>query len=107
MAETAKPNSETFPVADEISRIYIGEPNSGREKWAFAFSAKKTWAQKARDDVEGIIDTAAPYDRIICVTARYAKDKDRARVEQELTKQDGVPVTHPRSFLDQKGSYRE
>ena len=96
----SKADSETFPVADEISRTYIGEPNSGREKWAFAFSAKKTWAQKAREDVKGIIDTRRSYDRIICVTARYAKDKDRARVEQELTTKYGIPVTiHDRSWI--------
>ncbi|MGX7742768.1 hypothetical protein [Rhodopseudomonas parapalustris] len=96
----SKADSETFPVADEISRFYMGEPNSGREKWAFAFSAKKTWAQKARNDVKGIVDTGRPYDRIICVTARYAKDKDRARVEAELTKHYGIPVTiHDRSWI--------
>jgi hypothetical protein len=96
----SKADSETFPVADEILRVYIGAANSGREKWAFAFSAKKTWAQKARDDVKGIVETNRSYDRIICVTARYARDKDRARIEQELTEQYRVPVTiHDRSWI--------
>ncbi len=30
----SKADTETYPVADEISRIYIGEANSDRERWA-------------------------------------------------------------------------
>ena len=56
-AGDSKADTETFPVADEISRIYIGEPNGGRERWAFAFSAKKKWAEKVRGDVKGIVET--------------------------------------------------
>ena len=38
----SKADSETYPVADEISFLtYVGEANAGRERWAFAFSAKK------------------------------------------------------------------
>src|SRR5712691_817104 len=53
----SKADTETYPVADEISRIYIGAANGGRERWAFAFSAKKNWSDKARSDVQGIVDT--------------------------------------------------
>src|SRR5205085_202760 len=42
----SKADTETYPVADEISRVYLGEPNGGRERWAFAISAKKKWAEK-------------------------------------------------------------
>ena len=95
----SKADSETFPVADEISRFYIGEPNSGRE-WAFAFSAKKRWAEKARHDVKGIVETGRPYDRIICVTSRFARAKDRANLEDELSREYGIPVTiHDRSWI--------
>lgn len=70
----SKADTETFPVADEISSLYYeGEANSGRERWAFAFSAKQRWKQKATDDVQGLIDTGRTYDRIICVTARAAR----------------------------------
>jgi hypothetical protein len=96
----SKADSETYPVSDEISRTYVGQANGGRERWAFAFSAKKTWAEKARSDVKGIVDTGRSYDKIICVTSRFAKAKDRARVEDELTKKHGVPVTiHDRSWI--------
>lgn len=90
----SKADTETYPVADEISsRYYAGEANSGRERWAFAFSAKKVWSDKVRKDVQGLIDTGRPYDRIFCVTSRFARAKDRARIEDELSTKHGVPVT--------------
>jgi hypothetical protein len=96
----SKADSESYPVADEISRVYIGEANSGRERWAFAFSAKKTWTEKVRGDVEGIVATGRGYDRIVCVTSRFARAKDRARIEDELSKEHGIPVTvHDRSWI--------
>lgn len=95
-----KVDSETYPVADEISAVFVGDPNAGRERWAFAFSAKAKWREKIRDDVKGIIDTKRRYDRIICVTARGAKSKDRLALEAELSKQHGVPVTiHDRAWI--------
>jgi hypothetical protein len=96
----SKVDTETYTVADEISRVYIGHANSGHEKWAFAFSAKKKWVEKARSDVQGIVETGRSYDRIFCVTSRFARAKDRARLEDELTKKYSVPVTiHDRSWI--------
>jgi hypothetical protein len=90
----SKADSETVPVADEISILsYIGMANSGREKWAFAFSAKKTWAEKVRKDVAGIVETERGYKKIFCVTAQFARAKDRSRIEDELTKKYGSAVT--------------
>ena len=90
----SKADTETFPVADEITDLYyVGEANSGRERWAFAFSAKQTWKQKIRDDVQGLICTGRHYDRIICVTSRFAKSKDLAQLEKEMSEQAGIPVT--------------
>jgi hypothetical protein len=97
----SKADTETYPVADEIAALtYVGEPKGGRERWAFAFSAKATWADKVRKDVEGIVETGRPYNKIICVTSRFAKAKDRARVEDELSTKYGVPVViHDRSWI--------
>jgi len=97
----SKADSETYPVADEISFLtYVGEANAGRERWAFAFSAKKRWSQKVRDDVKGIAETERGYDRIIFVTSRFARAKDRARIEDELSKKYDIPVTiHDRSWI--------
>lgn len=96
----SKVDTETFPVSEEILRFYVGDTTAAKERWAFAFSAKKTWAQKARNDVKGIVETMRPYKRIVIVTSRYAKDKTRAKVEDELTQEYGIPVTiHDRSWI--------
>jgi hypothetical protein len=90
----SKADTETIPVADEISMLtFVGEANAGQERWAFAFSAKKTWADKVRSDVAGIMATQRGYQKIFCVTAQFARAKVRARVEDELTQKYGVTVT--------------
>ena len=89
----SKADTETYPVAEEIqSRWYLGQPNSGEKAWAFAFSTKKTWSSKVRDDVKGLVDTGRHYDLIYFITSRYARDKDRSRVEDELSEKYAVPV---------------
>lgn len=89
----SKADTETVPVADEIATLtYIGKPNSGKDRWAFAFSAKKKWAEKVRNDVAGIVDTQRGYQKVYCVTAQFARAKDRARVEDDLTKKYGLTV---------------
>lgn len=90
----SKADTESIPIADEIATLsYVGEPNAGRERWAFAFSAKRTWAEKVRSDVAGIVATDRGYQKVYCITARFARAKDRARLEDELSKQHGVNVT--------------
>jgi hypothetical protein len=97
----SKADTETFPVSDEVSGLtYVGDANSGRERWAFAFSAKKDWTVKVRSDAKGIAETDGGYARIIFVTSRFAKAKDRARIEDELSKKYGIPITiHDRSWI--------
>ena len=61
----SKADTETIPIADEIATLaYVGEANASRQRWAFAFSAKKKWAQKIRSDIAGIITTNRGYQRI-------------------------------------------
>ncbi len=89
----SKADTETYPVSEEIqSGWYLGQPNSGEKNWAFALSAKKTWSSKVRDDVKGLVDTGRPYDLIYFITSRYARDKDRSRIEDELSKKYSIPV---------------
>lgn len=97
----SKADTETYPVSEEVSELYYeGEADSGEERWAFAFSAKETWKQKARDDIKGLIETGRTYDRIIFVTSRFAKAKDRAALEDELSNKAGIPVTiHDRTWI--------
>lgn len=96
-----KVDTETYPVSEDIAALtYVGTPQPGNERWAFAFSAKKQWAAKVRSDVEQIILTERGYDRIICVTAQAARSKARLELEDELTKKYGVPVTvHDRAWV--------
>ena len=71
----------------------MGDANAAQERWAFAFSAKRKWAEKVRNDVAGIVATQRGYQKVYCVTAQFARAKDRARVEDELSKQYGVTIT--------------
>ena len=97
----SKADTENSPVSDEISKLtYVGLANNGKERWAFAFSAKKTWSDKARSDVAGIVATNRGYKKIFFVTSRAARAKDRARVEEELTREYGIQVTiHDRTWI--------
>lgn len=90
----AKVDSETYQVSDEISRRwYIGEQAAAHERWAFAFSAKKRWKQKARDDLSNIISTDRSYSRVYFITNQYARDKDRAELEDDLSRETRMRVT--------------
>lgn len=91
----SKADTETISVADEVGKlqIVVGQANGGRERWAFAFSAMRRWADKVRSDVGGIVGTGRGYQTIFFVTSRAARAKDRARVEDELSREHGVPVT--------------
>ncbi|MGF1630705.1 MAG: hypothetical protein ACFCUT_14625 [Kiloniellaceae bacterium] len=90
----SKVDTETYPVAPEISeRWWIGEPSAGSERWAFAFSAKKTWRAKAKKDVQNVLSTNREYSRIYFFTNQFASDKQRSKLEDELTKTSGIPIT--------------
>lgn len=97
----SKADTETSPVSSEIQRLtYIGVANSGSERWAFAFSAKKAWTDKVRADVAGIMGTARGYQKVFFVTSRPARAKDRSRLEDELSDKYGVQVViHDRSWI--------
>lgn len=90
----SKVDAETFPVADSLAeRWYEGDPmRTARERWAFAFSAKKKWRPKAKDDVRKIVETERCYSLIFFVTNQAVSDRDRATVEDELRKQWGIDV---------------
>lgn len=90
----SKADSETLPLADELADLlFFGEANAGRERWAFAFSAKKRWTDKARADVAAAIGTGRGYQKVFFVTSQFTRSKDRARVEDELTREHGAQVT--------------
>lgn len=90
----SKVDAETYPVADVISlRWYEGAARSAdRERWAFAFSAKKKWRPKIQSDVENIVNTGRGYKLIYFITNQFVRDKVRAAVEDELKDKHGVDV---------------
>ncbi|WP_374661823.1 hypothetical protein [Inhella sp.] len=89
----SKVDSETYPVAEEISeRWWTGEPSGGSERWAFAFSAKKQWKPKLESDVKSVLSTGRDYKRIYFFTNQLVSDKQRAGAEDELSRTTGVPV---------------
>ncbi len=89
-----KVDTETYPVDSKISeRWYVGDSNSRQEKWAFAFSAKKAWSEKVRSDVNGIVETNRGYEKILFVTNRPTRARDRLRIEDELKTEHGISVT--------------
>jgi hypothetical protein len=88
-----KTDSETYPIASEISkRWWIGNPSAGQERWAFAFSAKKDWKPKFKSDVEKIIETERCYNVIYFVTNQFAADRDKAKLQDELSRKHSCKV---------------
>lgn len=97
----SKADTESLPVAEAKSdRYYVGLRKEANETWAFAVSAQKTWKAKAQKDVEGIVATGRKYSRIFFITNQHARAKERAKLEDDLTKAHGVPVTiHDRTWI--------
>jgi hypothetical protein len=84
----SKVDSETYPVADDLSLAwYVGiGREASSERWAFAFSAKADWRAKARSDVKKIADTKRGYAKAFFISNQFVRDRDRAEVEDELRK---------------------
>lgn len=83
-----KTDAETYPVASEIAeRWWIGTPSAGSQRWAFAFSAKKDWKPKIKSDVKKIAETGRAYDVVYFITNQFAADKDKAKLQDDLSKQ--------------------
>jgi len=90
----SKVDSETYPVSDALSLgWYVGAGgNSGKERWAFACSAKKDWLPKLRGDVVKISETKRGYTKAFFVSNQYIRDKQRASVEDSFSKKYGLDV---------------
>ncbi len=87
-------DSSTYPVAPTlVERCYWGSPSApSNEKWAFAFSCMKKWTTKVRSDVRKIAKLDVKWSKIFFVTSQFARDKTRARIEDELSKECGIEV---------------
>jgi hypothetical protein len=90
----SKVDSETYPVADTLALgWYFGVGRvAAEERWAFAFSAKKTWRPKVRSDVAKIAATGRGYTTAYFVTNQFVPDKARAAIEDQLQKKYKIDV---------------
>lgn len=90
----SKVDSETYPVADELSLgWYVGiGREAASERWAFAFSAKEEWRSKVRSDIAKIAATERGYRKAFFISNQYIPDRVRAEVEDELRKEYGLDV---------------
>src|SRR5437588_11065500 len=69
----SKVDAETYPVADTLSLVWfngIGREAAG-ERWAFAFSAKKTWRPQVGEDVGKIAATNRHHQNISLLSNQY------------------------------------
>ena len=90
----SKVDSETYPVADDLSLIWCEglAREAAAERWAFAFSAKKEWRGKVASDIAKIAATKRGYVKAFFVTNQYVKDKARAEVADKLSKKYSLDV---------------
>lgn len=90
----SKVDTETYAVSGEIAeRWYVGiDQSAARERWAFAFSAKKDWRSKVKSDVEKIVKTGRGYAKIFFISNQYIPDRKRAELEDELSKEHDARV---------------
>jgi hypothetical protein len=90
----SKTDSSTYPVAAELSsfRWWTGHTKPADADWAFAFSAKKDWRAKAKDDISKIAGLPRQFKRAYFITNQAVKDKARAQLEASLTKEHGLDV---------------
>ncbi len=83
-----KTDAETYPVREEIAeRWFISEPESGSDRWAFAFSAKKDWRAKVRSDVKSIASTERDYAKVYFVSNQYIPSKKSAEIQDAVQKE--------------------
>jgi len=92
----SKVDSETYPVSRHVSDRWYYADARGREgsteRWAFAFSTKEDWRTKVRNDIESIAATKRGYSVAYFITSQFARDKDKAALQDELREAYGIDV---------------
>ncbi|MDB5051105.1 MAG: hypothetical protein JWO30_4176 [Fibrobacteres bacterium] len=99
-----KVDTETYPVAESVSENwYDAEASSAGERWAFAFSAKKDWKPKCKDDIKKIQGTNRNYARIYFMTNQAVSSREQAELKDTLQKSDGVDLwICDRNWIEEK-----
>ena len=92
----SKVDSETYPVAKELSDLWYYGNAAASERWAFAISAKRDWKPKVKSDVNKIVlanqKEYRGYTKIFFMSNQYIPDKKRAQTEDELRNQHGLDI---------------
>lgn len=88
----SKTDASTYPISPLLAeRCYWGRPGpSVRENWAFAFSCKKQWKGKYRDDVKKIANLGKKFKRIYFISNQFIRDKTRADEESRSKHEYGI-----------------
>ena len=89
-----KTDSETYPVSNTIAeRWFIPENGwSKDEKWAFAFSAKAGWKEKAKSDIKKIVETERDYTRAYFITNQSISSKKKKETQDEFINEFKIDV---------------
>ena len=82
----SKVDTETYPVSGRIAALwYVGNPERpSKERWAFAFSAKRDWRSKIKDDIRKVAETGRGYTVAYFMTNQQVSDRARSTLEDEL-----------------------
>lgn len=88
-----KTDAETYPVSEAVAiRWFVPDADGAKERWAFAFSAKRAWRPKVQSDVKSIAGTKRGYPRIYFVTNQFVPSRSSAEVQDALEKKYGIPI---------------
>jgi len=87
-------DTSTYPVAPAlVERCYWGTPKPpSDEAWAFAFSCKKRWREKVKEDVEKIAKLDREFTKAFFISNQFIRDKARAEMESVLSKKHGFEL---------------
>ena len=90
----SKVDASTYPVAPSLTeRCYWGSPDPpSDETWGFAFSCKKRWKEKVKEDVKNIASLERKFTKVFFITNQFTRDKTRTQVELELSNKFGFEV---------------
>ena len=92
----SKVDSETYPVAKEISDLWYYGNTAASDRWAFAISAKKDWKSKVKSDVDKIVlvnkQEDRRYTKIFFMSNQYIPDKKRAQAEDGMRNLHGLDI---------------
>lgn len=99
-----KVDTETTPVSEAIKdTYYFGIEKASNERWGFAFSTTVNWKTKVKGDVKKMIETDRSYKKIFFISSQFIKADQRAKTEDELSKQYGIEVViHDRTWIIDK-----